>query len=128
MRLPLQITFRNADPSPVIEEIVRVKASLLDRFCDDISSCRVVIDVPHRHHRSGNRYRLRLDITVPGDEFAITRGASETPEGKNLTAAVREAFDTAARLLEDYVRRRRHANEVPRRDAPRQGAGRDGRA
>jgi ribosome-associated translation inhibitor RaiA len=128
MRLPLQITFRNTDPSPVIEEIVRVKASHLDRFCDDVSSCQVVIDVPHRHHRSGNRYRLRLDITVPGDEFAITRGASETPEGKNLTAAVREAFDTAARLLEDYVRRRRHANEVPRRDAPRQGAGRDGRA
>ncbi len=107
MRLPLQVSFRNMDPSPVIEETVRDRAVRLDRFCDHVTSCRVGIDVPHRHHQSGNQYAVRLDITVPGCEFTVNRVGADHVEARDLTAAVRQAFATAGRLLEDYVRRRR---------------------
>jgi cold shock CspA family protein len=95
------------DPSPVIEEVIRTRAADLDRFYDRIMSCRVVIDVPHRHHHKGNLYQVRLDLTVPGDEIAITREAAEHTEAKNLSAAIRDAFDAADRLVEDHIRRLR---------------------
>lgn len=44
MQIPLQITFRNMDPSPAMEAIVREKAAKLDRFFERIVSCDVTIE------------------------------------------------------------------------------------
>lgn len=107
MKLPLQVSFHNTDPLPGVEEIVRERAARLERYCDHIMSCRVVIDVPHKHHRKGNQYQIRLDITVPGDEIAVTREAPEHEAANRLPDAIKDAFDAADRLIEDYVRRRR---------------------
>jgi cold shock CspA family protein len=117
MKLPLQVTFHHTDPLPAVEEVIRDRAARLDRYCDRIMSCRVVIDMPHRHHRTGNLYQVRLDITVPDDEIAVTREAPEHEAAKGLSVAIRDAFDAAERLIEDYVRRRRqdvkHHEELP---------------
>jgi cold shock CspA family protein len=107
MILPLQVSFHNTDPLPGVEEVVRERAARLDRYCDHIMSCRVVVDMPHRHHHKGNLYQIRLDVTVPGDEIAVTREAPEHEAAKGLPAAIKDAFDAADRLLEDYIRRRR---------------------
>lgn len=107
MELPLQIAFRNTDPLPHLEEVVRRRAEALDRFCEHIMACRVVIDVPHRHHKHGNQYRVRVDVTVPDDELVVNREAAGHDLARDPEQAIREAFETAARLLEDYVRRRR---------------------
>jgi cold shock CspA family protein len=107
MQLPLQIAFHNMDRSETLEEEVREKASKLDEFCDHIMACRVVVEVPHRHHQRGNQYQVRIDITVPGDEIAVNREAPEHTAYKEFEMALRDAFDSAKRQLEDYVRRRR---------------------
>jgi|SRR5579883_1823676 len=107
MKLPLQVSFHNTDPLPGVEEIIRDRAGRLDRYCDFIMSCRVVIDMPHKHHHTGNLYQIRLDITVPDDEIVISREASEHRAAKDLPAAIRDAFDAADRQLEDYVRCKR---------------------
>jgi cold shock CspA family protein len=107
MRLPLQITFRNTEHVPDLEAAVRRRAEELDRFCDHVMGCRVVIDVPHKHHRHGNQYHVRVDITVPGEELVVNREPPEHGTVRDPEVAVREAFETAGRLLEDYVRRRR---------------------
>jgi cold shock CspA family protein len=107
MKLPLQIAFRHMKATPDLEETVRQEAEGLDQFCDHIMSCQVVLDVPHRHHKLGNQYHVRLDITVPRDELVINREPPEHVSAKSLELSIREAFDTAGRLLEDYVRRQR---------------------
>jgi cold shock CspA family protein len=108
MKLPLQISFRNVEASDEAERRIRDEAAQLDKFCDRIMSCRVVVDVPHRHHVTGNDFQVRIDITVPGEEIAITHEpAKHDPYYKNVNAAIRDAFDSAARRLEDYVRRQR---------------------
>lgn len=107
MKLPIQISFHNTDPLPGVEKVIGERAARLDRYCDYVMSCRVVIDMPHKHHRTGNLYQIRLDITVPGDEIAISREASEHQAAKDLTAVITDAFDAADRQLEDYVRRKR---------------------
>jgi ribosome-associated translation inhibitor RaiA len=47
MRIPLEISFKNLDPSPAIEARIREKADKLDRFYQHIMRCRVTVEVPH---------------------------------------------------------------------------------
>jgi ribosome-associated translation inhibitor RaiA len=105
MKLPLQLTFHNTEPIRAAEKMIRDRAARLDRHCNRVMSCRVVIDVPHRHHQKGNLYQVRLDITVPGDELAVTREAPEDETAKRLAEAINDAFDAAERLLDDYMDR-----------------------
>jgi cold shock CspA family protein/ribosome-associated translation inhibitor RaiA len=109
MQLPLQVSFRHMEPSKAIVEIVREKAARLDTFADHIIGCQVVVGPAGKHHRHGNLYAVRIDLTVPGEELAVTREPGRHAEYKDLQVALRDAFDAARRQLEDYVRRRRGA-------------------
>jgi cold shock CspA family protein len=97
------------EPTEAIEAIVRQKAARLDSFASRIMSCRVVIEPAGKHHLHGNLYAVHLDIKLPGGEIAITREPSKHIECKNLTLAIRDAFDSARRKLEEFVREERGA-------------------
>jgi cold shock CspA family protein/ribosome-associated translation inhibitor RaiA len=116
MQLPLQVSFRDMEHSEAIEEIVREKAATLDEFASDIMSCRVMVELAGKHHQHGNLYEVRIDLTVPGGEIVVTREPSQHTEYKDIHVALRDAFDSGRRQLEDYVRRRRgtvKTHEVP---------------
>lgn len=112
MKLQLQITARNLDLSDATREEIRRKAEKLDTYYDQIMRCRVLVEVPHRHHHEGVLYNVRIDMTVPGAELVIKRQPNE-----DLDIAIRDAFDAARRQLEDFARRHRgavkHREEVP---------------
>lgn len=107
MRLPLQVSFRHMEPSPHIESIVEKKAASLDNFASDIMSCRVVVEPAGKHHKRGNPYSVRIDVTLAGEEIVVTRDPAQRTQYKDIRVAIREAFDAASRRIEDYVRRRR---------------------
>jgi hypothetical protein len=100
MRLTPQITFRGMDPSAAAEEAVFEQAARLLRFADWITACRVSIDreypTPGR-----DRYTIHLTVALPWDELSVTRDAGEGAGAKDPSGAIRDAFDTVARLLED---------------------------
>jgi ribosomal subunit interface protein len=102
MRLPLQVTFRNFPPSEAIEAHINEKAAKLDRYYDRIMSCRVVVDSTQRRRHQGKLYGVRIDITVPRKELAVTR-----EENEDVYVAIRDAFDVASRRLEEHARRER---------------------
>lgn len=52
MELPLQVSFHNMPHSDGIVGQIIERAELLEEFAGDLSSCRLVVDVPHRHARS----------------------------------------------------------------------------
>ena len=83
MEIPLQIKFHNVPPSQAIEDNIREKASKLDSFYDRIISCRVMVEAPHRHHRKGKAYEVRIDITVPGGELVINRAPKRLKAAKS---------------------------------------------
>jgi cold shock CspA family protein/ribosome-associated translation inhibitor RaiA len=136
MEIPLQITFRNMPPSQAIEDNIREKASKLESFYDRIMSCRVIVEAPHRHHRKGKVYEVRIDLTVPGGELVINRSPkrlkaaksslAEPPETKlieshepskhaahaDVYVAIRDAFNAAGRKLQDHARRQSGAIKV----------------
>lgn len=119
MQLPLQISFRNMDPSEAVEARVREKAAKLERYIDRIMGCRVVVEAPNRRGRKGKLYHVRIDITVPGHEIVVNREAPANHAHEDVYVAVRDAFDAAARQLEDHSRRRRGA--VKAHEAPLHG-------
>ncbi len=99
MQIPLQITIRGAAHSEELETHIRNKARKLDEFFEHITSCRVVVEIPHKHHHQGKMYNVRIDIGVPGHEIVVNRDMNE-----DVYVALRDAFDAAKRQLEDYVR------------------------
>lgn len=103
MRLPIPITFHGMTPSDWMEADIQKRAAKLDTYCRDIVLCRVTVDLPHRRHRDGNRLSVRIDLTVPGEEIAVTRDAHLD----DVRLVVKESFDVARRRLQDYARRRR---------------------
>lgn len=107
MQFPVQVTFDNVDPSPALETFVREHAAKLERFFDRIVACHVTIDAPHRHQHKGKLYAVRIDLTVPGDVLAVHRAKPDDHAHEDPRVAVRDAFDAARRVLEDYARRRR---------------------
>ena len=107
MQLPLQITFRNMESSPAIEAKIRERAAKLDQYWDRITSCRVVVETPHRHRHRGKLYHVRIDLTVPNGELVVGRMPAQRHAHEDVYAAIRDAFNAARRRLEDYVRRQR---------------------
>jgi cold shock CspA family protein len=116
MKLPVHIAFHNMPHSEAVEDVIRAKVEKLDEFCGQIIGCRVVVEVPHKHHERGNFYQVRIDLTVPGEEIAINREAPEHTPYRDVQVAIRDAFDAARRKLEDYVRR--HRRDVKAHEPP----------
>jgi ribosomal subunit interface protein len=102
MQLPLQITIRDMEHSEALEVHIRQKAQKLDEFFKHIMACRVVVEMPHKHHNQGKQFNVRIDISVPGNEIVVNRDQSE-----DVYIALRDAFDAAKRQLEDYARKMR---------------------
>jgi len=95
------------DPSDAVESLIRERAARLERFHDRIIKCHVIVDLPHKHHRKGSHFVVRIDIATPTGELAVTRDPRLDATHEDFHAVVRDAFDAAARQLEDETRRRR---------------------
>jgi ribosomal subunit interface protein len=102
MQIPLQITFRNFPHSDAIEAQITEKAGKLEKYSKKIMSCRVVLEESQRRQHQGKLFSVRIDITVPGKELAVTR-----EEHEDVYVAIRDAFAAASRRLEEHTQRQR---------------------
>lgn len=125
MIIPLQISFRNMKPSDAVEARIREEVSKLETFYQGIIHCRVVVELPHKHHLKGDLYHVRIDLTVPGAKLVIKKepslhaslrqgDAEKQAKSHEVHAAhkdafvvIRDAFKEGRRQLQDYARRMR---------------------
>ncbi len=117
MQVPVQITFRNMDPSDAVRGEIERKIAKLERFNSHITACQVIVDLPHRRHHQGRLFHVAVNIDVPGEEICINREPELNHAHEDLHVALRDAFDRAKRQLEGYVKRKRgdikqHASPV----------------
>ncbi len=112
MQRPLKITSHDFELTEPMERDIRERVAALEQYYDRISGCEVAVSAPVRHHRKGGPFKVRLRLTVPRGEIAITRQSDE-----DMTIALREGFDAARRRLEDHVRELR--GQVKIHEAPR---------
>ncbi|MGE0867095.1 MAG: HPF/RaiA family ribosome-associated protein [Kofleriaceae bacterium] len=102
-----EITFRGMDPSPAAEaEITRCIIRVRDTY-ERITRCDVVVEQPHRHHRQGKVFHVRIEVTIPGGVINVSRDPGTDHAHEDLYAAIADAFRAARRQLQGYAEQRR---------------------
>lgn len=123
--IPVQITFRGLLHSDALEAEIREHVASFERFGSRVTDCRVLVEMPHRHRHDGRHFHVRIELAMPGSapivvshEPALHGPLNDIEEGTDRMAraidgahqhavvAVRHAFDTARRLLDDARQRR----------------------
>ena len=108
MQVPLKISFHNMAASESIEARVRERVARLERVSDEIVSCRVTVEAPHKQpHRS--TVGITIDIGVPGKDIVVKREQRHHESRDDAYQVIGVAFDVAERQLE-------HHRELARRE------------
>ncbi|MBD3179505.1 MAG: HPF/RaiA family ribosome-associated protein [Candidatus Latescibacteria bacterium] len=100
MEIPIEISFRGVEKTPGLEELIRVSSEELDKVCGNLISCRVAVEKPQEHQKSGNPYRVRIDMRVPpGHELVVKSSPGDKPMHQSLNTVITETFEAARRRL-----------------------------
>lgn len=119
IRQPIKILFRNMPPSQAVEDRVREQAEKLGRYYDSIMSCDIVIEICHKHQHKGQVFHIRIDLTVPNGQLVVSREHVDNHAHENAYVAIRDAFISMRRKLQEFVRKQR--SMVKHHDKPLHG-------
>jgi ribosomal subunit interface protein len=112
MPVEVQISFRHMDVSETLEALIRTRAAELEQLSDRIIACRVVVEAASKHHRHGNPYHVRVELSVPGNKVVVDRDPGNGHAHEDPYIAVRDAFEAARRRLQDHTRRTEGAHRA----------------
>lgn len=104
LQSPLQISYRNMEPSAAVEARIRKKVESLQKFYNRLVGCHVMVEAPHRHHHQGKIYHVRIEATLPGAELVVNRDPAEDHSHEDVFVAIRDAFRALKRQMQDYAR------------------------
>jgi len=108
MRVPLELSCVNITKTGALEKLVLREADKLGRVCAHMISCRVSIERPQKHQRTGNPYRVRVNVRVPpGHDLVSKREAGEGGIHEELATVVRKAFRGMQRQLKGLTEKQR---------------------
>lgn len=116
MPVPIDVSFRNIEPSPAIEARIREKAAKLEQFFDRAISWKVVVEARHRHRHKGKLYNVRIHLALPGQDLLVGHEHKLDHAHEDVYVAIRDAFDALGRQIQDRVRQWQGAvklHEVP---------------
>ncbi|HTR56001.1 MAG TPA: HPF/RaiA family ribosome-associated protein [Kofleriaceae bacterium] len=113
MEIPVDTTYKDVGRTEALDRRIREWVDKLERVFDRIVRCEVLIETPHRHHRQGRAYHVRVRLTVPGGELVASHDPGPDGAHEDVYVALRDAFTAARRQLEDHVSSRlRHEGKV----------------
>jgi cold shock CspA family protein/ribosome-associated translation inhibitor RaiA len=108
MKVPLEIAFKGIEHTDEIDALIREEVDKVERVCNYLSSCRVIVEKRQQHQEVGNPYRVRIDMTVPpGHELVVKREPSKGDMHDPLEIVIKHAFNSAARHLRKLVEQQR---------------------
>lgn len=116
MDRPLEIAFHNISTSESLETLIRDKFARLEKRFPRLIGARVSVEALHRQHRTGNVYECHITLSVPGRDLAVTREphrAKEEYAHPDVRVSIREAFDTAERMLLEFKDQFRQDTSAP---------------
>src|SRR5258707_1104796 len=99
MKLPLQITFRQIEPSAALEARIPELAPRLEKFNAQITSCRVVVEPLSHHQQQGALFDIRINITLPRHEISIRRAHPSDHSHENPYVALESLSEIRAREI-----------------------------
>jgi ribosome-associated translation inhibitor RaiA len=99
----IHISWHGLDASEALEQRIRGEVDRLRAIYPRATACRVVIEQPHRHHRQGSHFKVKVELTVPGKVLVVSRDPAEHAANDDAFVACSEAFDSLRRQLDAYV-------------------------
>lgn len=98
--ITLDVAYRGVTKTDALEDLIVAQADKLDRFCDHIDAIHVAVEKPNESVKTGNGYRVSVDVTVPPGHVINARHEVQDGEpGQGPNPAVRDAFHHARRQL-----------------------------
>ena len=104
MPAPLQLTCRNIAAADGIEDVVRSHLTELEQIFDRLTACNVTIEADRHRPGQGTRYRVHILMLMPNHDVVVRREPPDGNKHEDLKLALREAFHSARRQLQDHVR------------------------
>ena len=99
---PVQIAFREMQPTPAMELDIHRRVRRLIRAFPEVRNCRVEVDAGDGR----GRCHVHIDMTVPGGRFGVKASPGGPWASGDVKHLVRDAFERACRGL--MLSRRRH--------------------
>ncbi len=112
MQIPLQITVRGMAHSDALDARIRNKVDGLEHFHPRITSCRVTVAESRKGRQQGQQFEVRVEVRMPGHADIV----ASRQHDEDILVALRDAFDSAKRQLEEATREKRgdaKAHEMP---------------
>ena len=101
MQKKLQIVFRGIDQSDAISSVIHKKVEKLERLHDNITSFRVVLDTPHKHHYKGKLFQVTVNAVTPDGDVNVSDGKED------MYLALRDVFNVIERQLNSMQLKRK---------------------
>jgi cold shock CspA family protein/ribosome-associated translation inhibitor RaiA len=106
MQTPVEIDFQGMKAVPRIRDVIRSHVSALETRFGRLTTCRVVLKGPGRHHKTGGAYEFNIRLGVPSRrEVNVSKTAKADERHSDLEFALNDAFKRVRRRLQDQVRR-----------------------
>lgn len=118
MQVPPEITYRNVAKSEAIDNLIREKIQKIEKLCEQVMSCRVAVEKKHEHQKTGNPYRVRIEISVPpGHDLVVKKESTGGDMHAALSTVIRNAFDAAFRQVKKLNEKQQGKTKVhPRQE------------
>lgn len=120
-----RIAFHGMQASEALTADILGRLDKLEIYAPRLIGSRVIVEFGGRRHHAGNRFRVTINLDMPGETIVVRPHASLRPaaraagtpawrkqdeidpDRRHAKVAVREAFEAARRQLQDYVRKQR---------------------
>jgi cold shock CspA family protein len=115
LQIPLELAFNGLPKDESIVALINQRVEKIEKICDHIVSCRIIIDRPQE---TSNPYRVTLLIRVPHEnEIVAKRDSAHGDTQDSLPVVIREVFDAAHKQLKQLVERQRgHVKSHPEQE------------
>ena len=107
MQVPVQISFHGCDHSDAVESEIHDRINKIEAFYGRITSCRVVVELPHKSQAQGKLFHFNIDMTVPGAGHIVHNDRGQDPAHEDVHVALRDAFNSIDHRLKKVVGKRR---------------------
>lgn len=109
--IPLHITCQDIRLTENLRTTLRKHVDKLETFYSRIQRCDVVISSPHRHHRKGKIFHIRVQLHIPGNDVHVNREPEKDGAHEDLFVALRDTFQAVERQLATHVQKWRSSSK-----------------
>jgi ribosome-associated translation inhibitor RaiA/cold shock CspA family protein len=100
MQIPVEIAFRNIEPSTATEDDIRGHIDRLERVFGRITTCRVRVDQRNQNQNGTIPPVVHIEISLPGHKDIVVAHEPEHLQRRFQTPDLRNAINEAFRIAE----------------------------